>query len=86
MTLHKKIKDLFPNEQIHTLPDGVNSPHETEYDRGWNESNRICKSKIPAMLEIIREEIEKMEIYHPEQMEDYNLIDKDDLLTLIKEE
>lgn len=30
----------LPNQQIHTLPDDVNSPHKTEFDLGWNSYRR----------------------------------------------
>jgi hypothetical protein len=36
----------LPNPKIHSLPDGVNSPHETEHDRGWNDCIADIKSKL----------------------------------------
>lgn len=39
------IKGL-PLEQIHQLPDDVGSPHETEYDRGWNEYRRTVINNL----------------------------------------
>lgn len=32
----ERIVEAMPLEQIHQLPDDVGSPHETEFDRGWN--------------------------------------------------
>ena len=37
---------MIPIPKMHSLPDGVNSPHETEHDRGWNDCIADIKSKL----------------------------------------
>lgn len=36
----------IPNEKMHVLPDGVNSPHETAEDFGWNSCIREIKKSL----------------------------------------
>ena len=42
----ERVKECVPFSQMHTLPDGVNSRHETEYDRGWNKCRELTLANI----------------------------------------
>ena len=53
--LLQSVVEGLPLEKIHSLPDGVNSPHETEHDRGWNEYRRTLVSSLSDILKAIRE-------------------------------
>ena len=46
IALQEEFVKSLPNPKIHSLPDGVNSPHETEHDRGWNDCIADIKSKL----------------------------------------
>lgn len=45
----EEIQEKIPNEKIHILEDGVNSPHETEHDRGWNDYRNEVLSTLQEL-------------------------------------
>ena len=60
MTLQEKIIELLPRSRRETSKDSMGRNQISNTNRGYNKALQDVKEKLPEILKLIREEVEKL--------------------------